>query len=138
MLDKNIVIQKLDDKNIPQFLSWRGTDRYLRQILEQEIVYHNKGTSVIFIVKLKEAIIGTAQFVSSHRDRELADSKVTAYLQALDVKLQYRRQGIGTHLITSVEREALFRDFERLSVIVEPDNDPARNLYRKLDFREFK
>ncbi|WP_019506726.1 GNAT family N-acetyltransferase [Pleurocapsa sp. PCC 7319] len=138
MLDKNIVIKKLDDKNIPQFLSWRGTDRYIWQILEQEIVYHNKGTNVIFIAKLNETIIGTAQFVSSHCDRELADGKVTAYLQALDVKLQYRRQGIGSRLVTSVKREALFRGFERLSVIVEPNNNPALNLYQKLDFREFK
>ena len=51
MLDKKqFIIQKLDYKNIPQFLSWRGTDRYLRQILEQEIAHHNKGIRVIFII----------------------------------------------------------------------------------------
>ena len=101
-------------------------------------VLNDSRPSVIFIAKLNETIIGTAQFVSSHRDRELANGKVTAYLQALDVKLQYRRQGIGTSIITSVELEALFKDFERLSVIVEPDNNPALNLYQKLDFIKFK
>ena len=131
-------IQKLDDKNIPQFLSWRGTDRYLQQILKQEIAYHNEETRVIFIAKLDETIIGTAQFVSVHSDRELADGKVNAYLQALEVALQYRRRGIGTHLIKTVEQEALFRGFERLSVMVEPDNNPALNLYQKLGFGEFK
>ncbi len=49
MLDKNIVIKKLDDQNIPQFLSWRGTDRYIWQILEQEIVCHNKKHSLLVV-----------------------------------------------------------------------------------------
>ena len=139
MLDKKkFIIQKLDYKNIPQFLSWRGTDRYLRQILEQEIAHHNKGTKVIFIAKLEETIIGTVQFVSTHRDRELADGKVTAYLQALDVDSQYRRQRIGTRLIKTVEQEALLRGFERLSIMVEPNNSSALNLYLKLGFKEFK
>ena len=139
MLDKkNIVIQKLDYKDIPQFLSWRGTDRYLRQILEREIAHHKEGTKVIFIAKLNETIIGTVQFVSVHRDRELADGKETAYLQALDVVPQYRRQGIGTCLIETVEREAFLKGFERLSIIVEPNNNPALALYQKLGFKEFK
>jgi ribosomal protein S18 acetylase RimI-like enzyme len=132
------VIQKLNYKTIPQFLSWRGTNQYLQQILEQEISYHNQGTRAIFIAKLEETIIGTAQFVSVHSDRELADDKVTAYLQGLDVDPQYRRQEIGTHLIKTVEQEALFRGFERLSIMVEPNNRPALNLYLKLGFKEFK
>ena len=132
------IIQKLNYKDIPKFISWRGTDRYLRQILEQEIVYHNEGTRVIFIAKSEETIIGTVQFVSVHSDCELADGKVTAYLQGLDVDPQYRRQRIGTHLIKTVEQEALFRGFERLSIMVEPNNSSALNLYLKLGFREFK
>ena len=139
MLDKKkFIIQKLDYENIPQFLSWRGTDRYLRQILEQEIAHHHKGTRVIFIAKLEEIIIGTVQFVSAHRDRELADGKVTAYLQGLEVDSQYRRQKIGTCLIKLVEQEALLRGFERLSIMVEPNNSSALNLYLKLGFKEFK
>lgn len=133
-----LLIQKLDSKTIPQFLSWRSTDAYLEQILEQEIAYHNEGTRVIFVAKERETIIGTAQFVSEHSDRSLADGKYTAYLQALEVKPQYRRQGIGTRLIKTVEQEALFRGFERLTIMVEPNNAPALNLYQKLGFTKFK
>lgn len=78
------------------------------------------------------------QFIDEHSDRSLADGKITAYLQALDVDPQYRRQGIGTHLIQTVGQEALFRGFERLSIMVEPNNSLALNLYQKLGFREFK
>lgn len=57
------VIQKLDYRDIPQFISWRSTnDQYLQQILEQEIAYHNEGTRVIFIAKLEETIFGTAVY----------------------------------------------------------------------------
>ena len=133
-----LLIQKLDSKTIPQFLSWRATDPYLEQILEREIAYHNEGTRVIFVAKIREIIIGTVQFVSEHSDRDLAEGKVTAYLQALEVKPQYRRQGIGSRLIKTVEQEALFRGFERLSIIVEPNNAPAVNLYQKLGFTNFK
>ena len=133
-----LLIQKLDSKSIPQFLSWRATDSYLEQILEREIAYHNEGTRVIFVAKVRETIIGTAQFVSENSDRSLADGKVTAYLQALEVKPQYRRQGIGTRLINTVEQEALFRGFKRLTIMVEPNNAPALNLYQKLGFTKFK
>ena len=131
-------IQKLDSSTVAPFISWRCTDQYMRQIIEQEIIEHNRGTRVIFIAKVEKAIVGTVEFVSTHRDRELADGRVIAYLQGLDVDSQCRRQKIGTRLINTVEQEALSRNFERLSVMVEPNNIPALNLYQKLEFKEFK
>lgn len=131
-------IQKLDSSTVAPFICWRCTDQYMKQIIEQEIVYQNEGTRVIFIAKFNESIVGTVEFVSTHRDRELADGRVIAYLQGLDVDPQCRRQKIGTRLVNTVEQEALSRNFECLSVMVEPNNIPALNLYQKLGFKEFK
>ena len=131
-------VQKLDGATVTSFISWRGKDRYMRQILEQEIVRHEQGMRVIFIAKAEEKIVGTAQLVSSHRDSELADGINIGCLQGLEVEPEYRQKGIATSLIERVEQEALSRQFKRLSVMVEPDNVPAINLYQKLGFQEFK
>lgn len=133
-----LCIQKLNSTTVASFMSWRCTDPYMRQVLEREIMRHDRGMGVIFIAKAEENIVGTAQLVCSHRDRELADGETIGCLQGLEVDCQYRKQGIATSLISCVEQAALSRQFEYLSVMVELDNVPAINLYQKLGFREFK
>jgi len=54
------------------------------------------------------------------------------------VREDFRRRGLGTWLIESVERLALERGFKRLTLMVEPDNHPAISLYLKLGLRFFK
>ncbi|MGI2907804.1 GNAT family N-acetyltransferase [Tolypothrix sp. VBCCA 56010] len=87
---------------------------------------------------IEKTIIGTVQFVFLHDDLDLADGVSTAYLQALEVDRHYRRQGIATFLIQEVESEAMKQGFERLTVMVEPDNQTAINLYYKMGFSFFK
>ena len=132
------VIRELNSAKAASFVDWRSTDQYMRQILEQEIVRHNLGMGVIFIAEAEENIVGTAQFVSYHSDRELANGITIGCLQGLEVCPKYRQRGIATCIIKRVEQEALFKNFQRLSVMVEPNNIPAFNLYRKLGFQEFK
>lgn len=133
-----ISIRKLNPEDTQQFFLWRDADIYIHNMLRREIIEHEEGKRVIFIASINFNIVGTVQFVPKHYDTDLADGISTAYLQSLLVDTNYRRQGIGFELIKTVEFEALQRNFQRLTIMVESDNSPALNLYHKMGFAFFK
>ncbi|MGB3638580.1 MAG: GNAT family N-acetyltransferase [Rivularia sp. (in: cyanobacteria)] len=133
-----ISIRKLNPEDIQQFFLWRDADFYVHNMLRREIIEHEQDKRVIFIALIDLDIVGTAQFVAKHYDIELADGISTAYLQSLLVDTNYRRQGIGFQLIKAVEFEAVQRNLQRLTIMVESDNSPALNLYHKMGFSFFK
>lgn len=59
-------------------------------------------------------------------------------LNALSVKFEYRRQGIGKRLIEKVKQKAKTEGFASVSLIVWADNIPAISLYAGLGFEEIK
>ena len=133
-----ISIRKLNPEDIQQFFLWRDADIYIHNMLRREIIEHEEGKRVIFIALINLNIVGTVQFVPKHCDIDLADETSTAYLQSLLVDKNYRRQGIGNRLIKTVELEAIQRNFQRLTIMVESDNSAALNLYYKMGFAFFK
>ncbi len=133
-----ISIRKLNPEDIQQFFLWRDPDIYIHNILRREVMEHEEGKRIIFIALIDLNIVGTVQFVPKHCDDELADGISTAYLQSLLVDISYRRQGIGNRLIKAVEFEAIQRNFQRLTIMVESDNSAALNLYHKMGFAFFK
>lgn len=133
-----ILIRKLNPEDIQQFFLWRNADIYIHNMLRREIIEHEEGKRIIFIALINFNIVGTVQFVAKHYDIDLADETTTAYLQSLLVDKSYRRQGIGCSLIKAVEFEAVQRNFQRLTIMVESNNSPALNLYHKMGFTFFK
>ena len=133
-----ISIRKLNPEDTQQFFLWRDADIYTYNMLRREVIEHEEGKRVIFIAFINLNIVGTVQFVPKHYDIDLADGNSTAYLQSLLVDKNYRRKGIGNLLIKAVESEALKRNFQRLTIMVESDNFPALNLYNKMGFDFFK
>ena len=133
-----ILIRKLNPEDIQQFFMWRDGDIYIHNMLRREIIEHEEGKRVIFIALIHLNIVGTVQFVPKHYDTDLADGTSSAYLQSLLVDTNYRRQGIGFQLIKVVEFEAIQRNFQRLTIMVESDNSAALNLYSKIGFAFFK
>lgn len=133
-----ILIRKINPEDIQQFFLWRDADIYIHNMLRREIMEHEEGKRVIFIALLHSNIVGTVQFVLKHYDTDLADGLSTAYLQSLLVDKNHRRQGIGYRLIKAVESEAIQRNFQRLTIMVESNNLAALNLYQKIGFSFFK
>ncbi len=133
-----ILIRKISPEDIQQFFLWRDADIYIRNVLRREVTEHEEEKRVIFIALANSTIVGTVQLVPQHQDIELADGNSTAYLQSLLVDKNYRRQGIGYCLIQAVESEALKRNFQRLTIMVESDNLVAFKLYQKMGFSLFK
>lgn len=106
--------------------------------VRKETQEHWDGKRVLFVAETGGEIVGTVQFVPTHAEDFLADGKTTAYLEALEVKEEFRKRRLGTWLINSVERMAVQRGFRRLTLMVEPDNEPALSLYRKQGFAVFR
>jgi probable phosphoglycerate mutase len=132
------VVHPLVTGDIEQFMQWRATDDHLANWALKEIGEHLDGKRILLVAEANDQLVGTFQFVPNHEDKDLADGRLTAYLQALEIREGFRRRGLGTWLITSVERLAVERGFQRLTLMVEPDNGPALSLYQKLGFSFFK
>ncbi len=128
------IIHPLIAGDMERFMAWRATDDYLAQWCRKEIQEHMGGKRVLLVAEVRGQLVGTVQFVPNHEEKDLADGQTTAYLEALEVKDGFRRRGLGTWLVTSVERLAVEQGFRRLTLMVEPDNDPALSLYRKRGF----
>ena len=79
----------------------------------------------------KERLDLLEDFFASRIDNSL-------YLNALSVKAEYRRQGIGRSLIQKVKRKANSESFSSVSLIVWTDNKRAISLYNRLGFQEVK
>jgi ribosomal protein S18 acetylase RimI-like enzyme len=57
-------------------------------------------------------------------------------LQDVFVLERLRRRGIASAVTRAAEREAAGRGFERLSLTVGVDNEPAQKLYERLGYRD--
>jgi probable phosphoglycerate mutase len=133
-----VTIRPLIVQDIEKFTAWRGGDDYKDDIVRKEIQEHLTGKRVLLVAETGGQLVGTVQFVPTHEDPDLADGKTTAYLQALEVREDCRRQGLGTRLTGTVERIGIEQGFRRLTLMVEPDNTPAISFYRRLGFKAFK
>lgn len=67
------------------------------------------------------------------------DDEDTAYLYALAIEEDYRNQGLGTKLIKSGIELLIKDDYSKVSLTVDPDNEPAIHVYKdKLGFKKKK
>ena len=136
--ETHAIIHPLVTGDIEQFMAWRATDDYLAHWAREETQEHLDGKRVLLVAEAGGQLVGTVQFVPHHEDKDLADGKITAYLLALEVKDEFRRRGLGSWLVASVQHLALDQGFRRLTLMVEPDNGPALSLYQRLGFTAFK
>ncbi|NJK43591.1 MAG: GNAT family N-acetyltransferase [Pleurocapsa sp. SU_196_0] len=133
------MIQKLEPYLETAFLNWRGSDDPLtRAVIEREIRAHHQGECTIFVAVQGESIVGTVQLRFHNTDSELGDGRTRGYIQALDIHPAHRRQGLATALMNDLETFALASQFTTLTLMVEPDNDPAIALYTNLGYAPFK
>ena len=137
----DIIYQPLESHQHQQFLAWRGRgDAYTLEILQKELQHLEQGTQEIFVATDDGQLVGTVQLVFSQDDllTEFADGAESAYVQALEVNPEYRRQGIGKRLMEYLEAAARATNFKRLTLMVELDNGAAIGLYQALGYSEFK
>ncbi|MER3484510.1 MAG: hypothetical protein C4332_16550 [Meiothermus sp.] len=93
----NIFLLQAED--VEEFLAWRGQDDYALGIVHTEMDNYFSGRSRIWAASTGKTLIGTVQLRFSHEDADLADGTSSAYIQALEVRPEYYRQGIGKRLM---------------------------------------
>ena len=133
-------IRPLTPKDVLEFKAWRnpGQDSDLEYLIEMEIEEHYSGKRLLLVGELEGRLVGTIQLVYKHGDPLMADGCKSAYVQALEVHPDFRRKGVATQLLNRLEHEAKGKRFSHLTLMVEPDNEAALQLYFKHGYKKFK
>lgn len=133
-----VTYRLLEKRDTAAFLAWRGGDEYRDALLTDAIREHSDGKRFLCVALGGDAIIGTVTLVTTHSDEDLADGVGSSYVEALEVREAHRRQGIATGLMSYLQCLAEARGFTRLTVEVEPWNEPALRFFRGLMFQEYR
>jgi ribosomal protein S18 acetylase RimI-like enzyme len=119
-------------------LAWRGLSISMRDAITKEFLNLQLGKCQIFLAfSTENELIATMQIKREHPDPDFCDEK-SAYVQALEVRHEFRQRGIASTLMDFLEQHAKQQGIERLTLMVETDNTPAVALYQKLGFHGFK
>lgn len=97
------------------------------------LIIENPELGCIFVLRSGEQIIG---MVNVLRTISTAEGGPVLLLEDVIVADAYRGQGLGTMLVKHVLEWAGERGISRLTLLADRDNDPARQFYEKLGFRE--
>jgi ribosomal protein S18 acetylase RimI-like enzyme len=109
------------------------TDSYIGSP-EYEYDHVQQGSRVVLYAKLGSEVIGVVQLLVITNPPAKLFEEGASLLQRLRVKPAFRRQGIGELLSKEAEHVSLQYGLQAIYLIVEPDNEPAKELYQKLCF----
>lgn len=129
-----VLVRRLEPEDVQSFSAWRGGDVYLDGIVRRHLAEHAEGRRIILVAVAQAAIVGTLQLVFREEDPDLADGRTCAYLQALDVRPEWRRRDVGSRLVETAGAVAASRGYRRLTVMVEADNASALGFFQHLGF----
>ena len=133
-----VTYRLLEQRDIGAFVSWRGGDPYIDGLLWLSVGEHSAMLRFILVALVGDEIVGTAALVRTHADADMADGERSGYVEALEVKEGCRRRGVASALLARLAGLAVQEGFSRLTVMVEPHNEPALAFFNRLGFRTFK
>jgi ribosomal protein S18 acetylase RimI-like enzyme len=128
-------------EDLGAMLEWRGHSKFMREAIMYEFGSITRGETVVFLAfaatKLAGIeLVGTVQLVRGHDDPDLMHD--AAYLQGLEVRETFRRQGLAGRLIARLEDQARLDGRGRVTVMIEPDNDLSLAFFENLGYQVFK
>lgn len=129
-----IIIRQVVQNDLP-VLEWEGQFRHFRRIFLEAYERACCGKSVLWVAEYPDhGLIGQA-FVQLDSDRkELADGIARAYAYGFRVRAAYQSHGIGSKLLTEMEKDLNSRGFHILTLNVAKDNILARKFYGRHGF----
>jgi Acetyltransferases len=98
-----------------------------------ELMLNSPAERCIMVAEIDGEIIGmcTAQLLVT-----TAEGGLAALIEDMVVHQDYRRQGIGSGLLTKIEEWANEHGVKRLELLADRNNAPALEYYKKLDWRQ--
>jgi ribosomal protein S18 acetylase RimI-like enzyme len=116
-------------------LEWEGEYTHFRRLYSDTFSLVQQGSAIIWIAELNGAGLIGQCFVSLKRNqRELADGVQKAYIYGFRVKPTYRNKGIGTEIMSTIERDLHMRKFQQVTLNVGQENHKARRFYERLGY----
>jgi len=134
-----LVAQEADWSKLPLIYEADGYDRAaagMRNRASWEIDEFLAGDRLLYFALVSGAPVGTVGLVFRGNDAGFADGTISANIHRLHIVQAQRRNGVATALMAMAEDEARRRGYERLTIEVEHDNEPALALYEKLGYIE--
>jgi ribosomal protein S18 acetylase RimI-like enzyme len=134
-------IRQASLKDLGTMLEWRGHSEFMREAIRYEFGSIARGETVVFLAFAETELagielVGTVQLLRGHDDPDLM--RDAAYLQGLEVRESFRRQGIAGRLVERLEDQARLDGRGRVTVMIEPDNVASLAFFTKLGYQVFK
>lgn len=98
-----------------------------------KMILANKNSCCLLVSELNANIVGmcSAQLIIS-----TAEGGIAALIEDLVVKENYRGQGIGSNLLTSIEKWAAGNGAKRLELLADRSNHPALEFYQRMNWQK--
>ena len=117
-------------------LEWNGEYSHYRHLYQEIFQSAQNGEAILWLAELIDAGIIGQLFVQLNSVRmELADGVTRAYLYAFRIKPSYRRNGIGSYMLSFVDNNLVDRGYQYICLNVSRDNAEARQLYERSGYR---
>ncbi|OGO27729.1 MAG: hypothetical protein A2W33_08600 [Chloroflexi bacterium RBG_16_52_11] len=117
-------------------LEWNGEYSHFRRLYKEIFQSAQKGDAILWVADFRDVGIIGQLFVQLNSLRmELADGVTRAYLYAFRIKPDYRRNGVGSHMLNYVENHLIKQGFRYICLNVSRDNTEARELYERSGYR---
>jgi len=132
---ERVIIRHLVKTDLPA-LEWGGEYSHFRRLYAGVYQSHFQGKAVMWVTELPGAGLIGQLFVQLTSSRpELADGTTRAYIYGFRIKPAFRGYGLGTTMMQVVENDLRRRNFHRVCLNVNRENEGALRLYEKLGYR---
>ncbi|MBN1230747.1 MAG: GNAT family N-acetyltransferase [Anaerolineales bacterium] len=134
--ETEVILRTLEKKDLSG-LEWEGEYIHFRNLYRDMWERIKKGREIGWVaVDLKDGIfLGQVfiQYGNTYRP-DLADGINQAYLHGFRIREQYRNAGLGSFMLSWVEKKLVSMGFKTLCLAVAKDNLGAIRLYERLGF----
>ena len=129
-----VIIRKVEKEDLPA-LEWEGEYSHFRVIYQDAFRRSQRGLSVLWVAELpSKGLIGQV-FIQLHCDRpELCNGIDRAYLFGFRVRPTFRGCGVGSRMMSVLERDLIERSYSYLTLNVARENLDAIRLYQRHGF----
>jgi ribosomal protein S18 acetylase RimI-like enzyme len=117
-------------------MEWGGEYLRYRRLYRDIWKSSLQGYALLWVVEAGEfGLIGQLFVQLKSARRELADGETRAYIYGFRIMPQYRGFGVGSCLMSLVERDLYHRGFRTIALNVNRDNPKAKRLYERLGYQ---
>lgn len=128
------IIREAIEEDLPFLLS-ESDAVYMQFLFQSAFQGAQRGEQFMWVVECEGIIIGQVFVQYSSMRPQLANGIDRAYFYSFRVAPDYRNQGVGSMLLSTMENDLRMRGFTMVTLTVAKTNDRAIQLYTRLGYR---